>query len=385
MATYEASKAASELREQISSSKRRIGFFLGAGTSMSAGLPGIKDLTSSVEGILNDDAKKHFLRIKESIANSPNVEDVLNRIRIYRELLANSSTKRQDELTEDDAKGLDLAVCQAITRLVGINPPAGIDSHLRFAKWIYALHADREYPVEIFTTNYDLILEKALEAVGVPFFDGFVGAVQPFFSAVSVEADKSASAMSAYPPTTWTRLWKLHGSVAWHLIKAADGASRVIRVDGIIEAGEQLMVFPSRDKYLESRKLPFVSFHDHLRRFLTHGEVVLVICGYSFSDQHLTEIIFDGLRANSRLAVTALVYEKYETTQQLGAYAKEHPNFTICWPDKVIIGGVLADWTYSVSPAGPEKDDLFWDSPASQYKLGRFKELSAYLDSFTRL
>jgi hypothetical protein len=37
-------------------------------------------------------------------------------------------------------------------------------------------------------TNYDLLLEVAFEAVGVPFFDGFVGVVSPFFVPECVDA-----------------------------------------------------------------------------------------------------------------------------------------------------------------------------------------------------
>jgi len=45
--------------------------------------------------------------------------------------------------------------------------------HRRFAKWL--LKTSRQSPVEIFTVNYDVLLECALEAERVPLFDGFVG------------------------------------------------------------------------------------------------------------------------------------------------------------------------------------------------------------------
>jgi len=169
MTAYECSKAASELREQISSSKRRIGFFLGAGTSMTAGLPGIAQLTDSVESALEKSQKDDFQRTKRGLSGSPNVEDVLNRVRLYRELLSHSSKREHDGLTEDAAKTLDLAICRTITRRVTVDPPAGVESHHRLARWIYALHGEREDPVEIFTTNYDLLIERALEQIGVPF------------------------------------------------------------------------------------------------------------------------------------------------------------------------------------------------------------------------
>jgi hypothetical protein len=384
MTAYDCSKAASELREQISSSRRRIGFFLGAGSSMSAGLQGIVELTDSVEKMLEKGQRARFLQIKESLSGSPNVEDILNKVRLYRELLSNSSKKEQDGLSSGDAKDLDLEICKAITGLVNVDPPSGLDCQLRFARWIYALHSEREDPVEVFTTNYDLLIERSFEEAGVPYFDGFVGSVQPFFSASSVEAEKSVQTGSPYPPVLWTRLWKLHGSVGWHLIKVPDGSARVVRRNDIVGPTEQLMIFPSRDKYSESRKLPFLTFQDHLRKFLSRGEVVLLISGYSFSDEHLNEIILEGLRGNSRLAITALMYCDYLSSDKAAQYAKEHPNFTICWPDKVMVGGVLFDWSYTATPAGGGREKFFWNENKSRWMLGDFGSLSFYLESFTR-
>jgi hypothetical protein len=384
MAAYECSKAASELREQISSGKRRIGFFLGAGASMAAGLQGIVQLTDSVEKELGKGSRERFVEVRKSLSGSPNVEDILNRVRLYRELLSNSAKSEQDGLSASDAKSLDVDICKAITGLVNVNPPSGLDSQLRFARWIYALHGEREDPVEVFTTNYDLLIENAFEEVGVPYFDGFVGSVQPFFSPSSVEAEKSVQTGSPYPPVLWTRLWKLHGSVAWHLIKAADGSMRVIRRNDVAGPTEQLMIFPSRDKYSESRKLPFLSFQDRLRKFLAHGEVVLLISGYSFSDEHLNEIILEGLRTNSRLAITALVYDDHSSSDKASQFAKGHTNFTVCWPNKMMVGGNLFDWNYTASPAGAGREKFFWNAAKSRWMLGDFNNLSFYLESFTR-
>lgn len=384
MAAYECSRAASELREQISSSKRRIGFFLGAGTSMAAGLQGIVQLTESVEKILEKGRKERFLQIRKSLSGSPTVEDILNRVRLYRELLSNSAKTEYDGLSATDAKDLDLEICKAIVSFVNIDPPSGLDSQIRFARWIYALHSERDDPVEVFTTNYDLLVEKAFEHVGVPYFDGFVGTVQPFFSPPSVEAEKSVQTGSPYPPVLWTRLWKLHGSVAWHLIKAADGSLRVIRRNDIAAPTEQLMIFPSRDKYSESRKLPFLSFQDRFRKFLTRGEVVLLISGYSFSDEHLNEIILEGLRTNNRLAITALIYDNHSSSDKAFQFAKQHPNFTVCWPNKIMVGGDVFDWSYTPSPAGAGREKFFWNQTKSLWMLGDFNSLSFYLESFTR-
>jgi hypothetical protein len=238
------------------------------------------------------------------------IEDVLNRIRLYRELLSTSSTKEHSGLDLEALRALDSIICKAIYESVSVAPVGGLGPYLSLARWLYAFHANRDASVEIFTTNYDLLLERSFEEVNVPFFDGFIGSVEPFFSLASLEADQVDQGNRLRAPLGWTRFWKLHGSIAWRLRTTPDGSStRVIRRGDLAPTtDEQLMIFPSRDKYVDSRRLPFLAFQDHFRRFLSNGETVLLVIGYSFSDQHINELILDALRSNRRLAVTALMF-----------------------------------------------------------------------------
>ena len=176
------------------------------------------------------------------------------------------------------------------------------------AAWVK--HVRRESPLEIFTTNYDLLFESAFEQMGISFFDGFVGAVSPFFTVESVEAEMSPQFEDVYPPRSWTRLWKLHGSIGWQLKKDATNRLEIVRVAGALipDVSAQLVIYPSRDKYVDSRKLPFIAYMDRLRRFLIGGEVLFVVLGYSFGDQHINDVLIQSLRANPRLAISAFMY-----------------------------------------------------------------------------
>nr|WP_256378754.1 DUF87 domain-containing protein [Bradyrhizobium sp. URHD0069] len=52
--------------------------------------------------------------------------------------------------------------------------------------------------MELFTTNYDLLLEEAFERSRAPYFDGFTGGREPFFDPVTVASNDL--------PARWTRI-----------------------------------------------------------------------------------------------------------------------------------------------------------------------------------
>ena len=357
---------------------------------MAVGVPGIVDLTVKVEELLPKEQKADFIKLKATIKGSPNVEDVINRVRLYRELLDTGTAQPMDGFTTESATLLDVTICSAISKIVRSAPPKGMKPHVTFAQWLHALHMTRDCPVELFTTNYDLLLERAMEEAGLPFFDGFVGSFAPFFVPESVEAEVG---QSEAPPRCWTRLWKMHGSVGWHLRKDTGAAkSRIARLTACDPtAGEELMIFPSREKYAASRKLPFLTYQDRLRRFLSAGESVLFVVGYSFSDEHLNEILFQGLRSNSRLAVVVFAYGievKADDTSKLVlpdgliGYGQAHRNLSIYGPDKAVIGGMAGDWS---EPSRKKKEGElwpFWADGQKRFTLGDFNTFAEYLECY---
>lgn len=387
-------RVAFELREQLSSDKRRLAFFFGAGTSMSVGIPGIGKLTEGVKDKLQGPEKERFISILSTVDTvvSPNVEDALNRVRLYRELIG-KSTRIIDGLSKDAATALDVAICKAIYDFVCVEPSKDIKPHLTLAQWLHAQHGNRDNPVEIFTINYDLLLERAMEKVGLPFFDGFVGSVAPFFAPQLVETDGAKGSEGICPPRAWTRLWKLHGSINWHLIKeASESTPRIARLTGgETKSGGELMIFPSRDKYTDSRKLPYLTYQDRLRKFLSSGEALLVVVGYSFSDDHLNEIVFQGLRSNNRLAVIALIYginaehpnlDKLILPEKMISYGQQYRNLMIYGPDKACIGGIQGEWSEPSKRWNGKEAWPFWDDTNRRFILGDFDAFASYLERF---
>jgi hypothetical protein len=280
-------REAEELREQLGSDKRRLLLFFGAGTSQAVGIDSVLALTKNIRDDLSKVEDVRYGKVLEAGGSGTHVEHVLNQIRLYRELIGTSSTASVGDFTGNEAAELDRAICRAIYKRVKIDPPKGFGSHANFAAWLSSIQ--RAKPVEIFTTNYDLLIERGIEIAGVAYFDGFIGTVKPFFSDAASELDDERNPSI---PRSWVRLWKLHGSIGWrHAVEDHTGAKKVVALP-LLEPGKEddLMIFPSREKYSDSRRLPFVALHDRLRRLTASGESLLLIAGYSFGDEHINDI-----------------------------------------------------------------------------------------------
>jgi len=380
--SYYPLQIATQLRDQLASEKRKLGFFFGAGTSMAVGLPGVQALTKQVEEKLKSPYKELFTKIKAS-CDTDNIEVILNKVRTVRELLGESEEEEVFGINgKTTAQKLDVAVCTTISEIIKGTPSNDTSPHSLFASWIYLNQKLRLNPIEIFTANYDLLIEEALESKRLPYFDGFVGSLNPYLIPECVEAENNKIDQASYIPSSWLRLWKLHGSINWFLAQDLNGKKRITRnTNRPLGQGDELMIYPSKQKYDESRRLPFLVFQDRLRKFLSSGEVLFIVNGYSFNDDHLNEILFQALRSNKRLAITALLFGdfvdgKLVTSEKVLAFGEEYPNLSIIGPDKCCIGGVISKWDNKE----PElQNTTFWDEEKEIFTLGDFKAFSSFL------
>ena len=324
------------VREALQSEKRRLGFLVGAGCPLgiydAAGekslkhIPDVAGLTEMIETALAVDADTKALwtklhdACKSKETPTPNVEHVLTQIRTICAVKGNSSV---DGMPTAALRKLDAEICDLVAKIVGKSLPSHITAYHRFAAWIGRI--DRVNPVEVFTPNYDLLLEESFEQYTVPYFDGFVGAREPFFDLVAMEQDEM--------PSRWARLWKLHGSINW--IKRSNES--VYRAHPV-EKGKQLLIYPSHLKYEQSRRMPYLAMIDRLRAFFRDTNSVLVTCGYSFVDDHLNEVLIDGLRGNRSAHCFALMYTSIKDCDVAVGHARKHSNLTVLALDAAVVG-----------------------------------------------
>ena len=328
-----------DLLQRLSPNKMRIGFFIGAGCSLSIQdadgrplIPDISGLTKQVKDILDTDeelkdvAQTAWDRVIARGIHIPTVEDVLSHIRTLKSLCGEGEI---DGFSKDNLVRLDISVCEQIKKIVSKPLPTSDTAYHTLASWIQAI--PRERAVEIFTSNYDLSLEQALEEQLVPYFDGFVGSDSAFLDLDSMMEDDL--------PARWTRLWKIHGSINWWMTSKQN-----IRRSRDQVEGEQLLIYPSHLKYDQSRQMPYYAMLDRLRVFLRTEQCVLVTCGYSFADEHINAIISQGLSGNSNAACLGMIFNDRSDALKGVELAKRHGNLTLLAADGGVVGTIDRAW-----------------------------------------
>jgi len=354
MAQHDPLKFVTGLSAKLAARTRHVCVFVGAGASKACGLPDVATLQMSVLQDLDATKRAAFeLQLKER-----NLEQALSRLRRIAGLLNDDQTV--DGLTAEAATELDADVCASIVKQLNVEH-ADLEPAYRFAAW--AARADYRQPVEIFNVNYDLINETAFERLRVPYFDGFVGALEARFHTDLVEARTGTNEQSV--PCFFARLWKLHGSVNWQW---SDG--EIVRLGGPVKSGQPAAIYPSETKYEESRRMPFVVLHDRFRRALNESETIMLMSGYSFGDQHLNELVFDAARRRERSEFIAFCYSNI--AEHLAKRALSTPNLQVLGATEAIIGGIRDEWK---PPEDPPPD--VWEG--GKFALGNFKHLAAYL------
>lgn len=297
-----------------------VAYLLGAGASFCAGLPGTVKLTSLIRSELRSECRATFERItgclSESGVENPTIEEVLSEL-CHR--FSGAGTEPAEKLRCEAAFR---EACQCIQRVLEVDHPTEYhkDFVVRAVSRREAEPATKAPPVQIFTTNYDLLLELACEESDVVVINGFEGIFRRRWNPASFDCDIGRATSHPQTPrfehsARHIRLYKLHGSLSWFEDeggfcedKPSPGSERV-----------PLIIYPSRLKYAESTRSPF----DWLfRRFgAALQEAKLLICiGYGFGDDTLNHYIFAQLR--NRLSLLALSKEPIDALGTFGAHRR---------------------------------------------------------------
>lgn len=344
-------KTLDELRNHLALHDKPIAFLFGAGTSCSIRvndgplIPAVDKMTERCRDAAKvmgdeyvaawDSIASHY----ETATRKANIEDILSRLRTMIDAMADPD--KLSGLHREQLCDLDRKTRMTIAEIVNPEISCVPDDfpHRQFARWIS--RSSHRRPVEVFTVNYDILIEHGMEAERVPLHDGFVGSHQPFFYPESLQLTE------AQPGTTWSRLWKMHGSVTWRR-KARGGRFDIVRGQPTSD-GE--MIYPSLQKYEQSRQQPYVAFRDRLAWFLGQQDAVLIISGFSFSDEHINDLLFQALENHPRTHIYALQFKEELLDGDLARQAEKHRNILVTGPETAVISGRRLPWYCNNVPA----------------------------------
>ena len=280
-------------------------FLLGAGCSMCAGKPLIGKLT---ENVLNDtDAKLkvHFGALKASGERPATIEDLINYLVRYRDILDTITNADDHSVSVGEIDSWLTDIKKKTVKEVADDWEA-CSYHERF---LQRLRGPRDRsPRDIFSLNYDTLLEASLDSLRLPYTDGFRGTNRGWFDSGTFD---EAGVGIAY------RIFKLHGSINW--TRDTSGCVRRGRNANEDAADEPIVVYPSEQKYLQTQYGVYETLIGRFRNRLRIAGVnnCLVVLGYSFNDEHINEAICDAVNAdNSNLTIIAFVGPEQDRGKQ---------------------------------------------------------------------
>ena len=234
---------------------------------------------------------QQYQALKPTSDRPTTIEDLLNYFVRYKDILSTITNYEEHKITIDEIDGwLTMIKKKIVSEVVDDWQPS--PCHKRFLRRL----CNQRGPRDIFSLNYDTLLEASLDELRLPYVDGFRGANRAWFDSETFD-EKG---------TTAYRIFKLHGSVNW--TRDADGHVRRGHSANGYPPKEPIVIYPSEQKYLQTQYGVYETllgrFRDRLRTARANN--CLVIMGYSFNDNHINEAIRDSVR-NSNLTVIAFI------------------------------------------------------------------------------
>ncbi len=159
--------------------------------------------------------------------------------------------------------------------------------------------------LNLFTTNYDRLLEYGCDLIGLRTIDRFVGALSPEFRSSRLDIDLHYNPPGIRGEPRFlegvVKLTKLHGSVDWHY-----SGQKLWRSNVRFGAGSghpdlpknplhSVMIYPNPAKDVETSQYPYAELFRDFSAAICRPNSAIVTYGYGFGDDHINRIIRDAL------------------------------------------------------------------------------------------
>lgn len=327
---FEWEAAAAMVRQHLSDALNasNISFLLGSGCSSllrdgkQVGIPTMAPMASEFVGTVGKDDDPLFtteaerqtllktlgLKIVDE-EYTRNLERLMETLLGFERILPNS-TKADFKSAAPAVQSVIKKITRYITERCTVGAfSLGDDSLLGLYQAFYRklVYRDRSLPKPwVFTTNYDLFNETAMDRLSVPYSNGFSGSVERRFNpstfryALAEQLDLSARKWTSVD--NFIYLCKLHGSISW--VEDRRGLFPIRELASAATGDKRVMIYPTPAKQNSSLGSPYSDLFREFQTRIVRDQSVLVVLGYSFSDEHINNIIFQALTVpNFRLVI----------------------------------------------------------------------------------
>jgi len=299
------------------SNMKNIHFLFGSGASTGTkelpAIPTMKDFIAKIEGKLTDEQHKStFKKLKEN--NNENLEDILGILYSKRDYQL--GVKEEDKSTDDLIKIIEEIIFEEINiDFSEISCMEVLNTYKTFYQKVTYRNKDLSR-VNIFTTNNDLFNERVLDNLNINYNNGFGGGLERFFNPArfgytfSKKIETSIEKYEALDNMIY--LYKLHGSINW-IEKEGNSLFNIQEINikhTDKKPPESVLIYPNPLKQSKSLTSPYTDIIREFQKKLLLQNSVLFIIGYSFSDDHLNNIIYQALSSNSSISI--VIFGNYD-------------------------------------------------------------------------
>ena len=301
---------------------KNVHFLFGSGTSCPA-IPNMDGLFKRMNEEIEKESNNITKENKESFKNiadikGKNLEEILGVLYSKREFLKGTEPKDSGKYIEcnDLIHFIEKIIFHEInisfTDKVSLNTDnvntdnvnTVLDTYKNFYQKIALRNKDLSR-INIFTTNNDLFNEQALDALNIHYINGFNGGLNKYFNPAMFNytySKRMDTTIDRFEPVeNMVYLYKIHGSINWIEDTSSNNNYFGIKEEykPFYDETKSTLIYPTPMKQNKSLGSPYSDLFREFQHKLLEPNSVLFVIGYSFSDEHVNDIIYRALATNS--------------------------------------------------------------------------------------
>lgn len=252
----------------------------------------------------------------------------------------------------------------------------GLASHRTILQKLVSARQPGQSSPWLFTTNYDLAIEWAAESIDLQVSNGFLGTHTRRFSPQSFDIGfRNTQARGEARFGVYNiYLAKLHGSLTWRheggQVFEVSAPLAYQRIEAFMAERDGsdlgLMVMPRAAKYMDTNGYVLGELFRRFAEFMSKPQSCLILCGYSFGDDHINRLIRSALlNPTLQLVIYSSGFNGDPTAQSLPPALRKL--LSLKNPRITVVGGGSAH-AYIDSLARHLPDPLIYDEDMRKFE-----------------